>query len=263
MTVFQGKVIRLSDYLGTRVVEQGVHLDDLARSVGREPWPLPKEHHAVTISVATDIACRVHGPDATVRALYRTRVRRRASSRCSSGGPQPESTGEAGDAVTEQLGPQHEQHNEHDDGVVVRHELLDGAERAFRFGGSQHVKHDGPGDRERTQHDKDGDGDGVLARPEAGLSDRAGGGDGRARFFGLAADRAAPKARDLAGVKPSIVSIHFGMVGSSPFFGRFCHWAAARNKNTAPSASLMALTAVEVPPCPGSTRRWPPGGQRR
>ncbi len=71
MTVFEGKVIRLSDYLGTRVVEQGVHLDDLARSVGREPWPLPKEHHAVTISVATDIACQVHGPDATVRALYR------------------------------------------------------------------------------------------------------------------------------------------------------------------------------------------------
>ena len=71
MTVFEGKVMRLSDYLGTRVVEQGVHLDDLARSVGREPWPLPNEHQAVTISVATDIACQVHGPHATVRALYR------------------------------------------------------------------------------------------------------------------------------------------------------------------------------------------------
>jgi Mycothiol maleylpyruvate isomerase N-terminal domain len=71
MSVFQGKIMRLSDYLATRVVEQGVHLDDLARSVGREPWPLPKEHHAVTISVATDVACQVHGPDATVRALYR------------------------------------------------------------------------------------------------------------------------------------------------------------------------------------------------
>ena len=71
MTVFEGKVIRLSDYLATRVVEQAVHLDDLARSVDRQPWPLPIEHQAVTISVATDIARQVHGPDATIRGLYR------------------------------------------------------------------------------------------------------------------------------------------------------------------------------------------------
>jgi len=71
MTVFQGKVIGLSDYLVTRIVEQAVHLDDLARSVGRDPWPLPIGHLDLTISVANDIACRVHGPEATVRALYR------------------------------------------------------------------------------------------------------------------------------------------------------------------------------------------------
>ena len=71
MTVFEGKVMRLSDYLATRIVEQAVHLDDLARSVGRQPWSLPAEHQAVTISVATDVARRVHGPDATIRALYR------------------------------------------------------------------------------------------------------------------------------------------------------------------------------------------------
>ena len=71
MAVMDGKVMTLSDYLTTRVVEQAVHLDDLARSVGREPWPLPKDHHTLAISVATDIACRVHGSDATVRALYR------------------------------------------------------------------------------------------------------------------------------------------------------------------------------------------------
>jgi hypothetical protein len=71
MTVFQGKVIGLSDYLVTRLVEQAVHLDDLARSVDRDPWPLPIEHLELTFSVATDIAYRVQGPDATIRALYR------------------------------------------------------------------------------------------------------------------------------------------------------------------------------------------------
>lgn len=69
--VIGGKVMTVTEYLVTRVVEQAVHLDDLARSVEREPWPLPKEHLLLTISVATDIACRVHGPEATVRALYR------------------------------------------------------------------------------------------------------------------------------------------------------------------------------------------------
>ena len=71
MTVFQGKVIGLSDYLVTRLVEQAVHLDDLARSVNRDPWPLPIGHLELTFSVATDIAYRVQGPGATVRALYR------------------------------------------------------------------------------------------------------------------------------------------------------------------------------------------------
>jgi Mycothiol maleylpyruvate isomerase N-terminal domain len=71
MAVMAGKVMTLSDYLVTRVVEQAVHLDDLARSVEREPWPLSAEHHALAISVATDIACRAHGSDATLRAVYR------------------------------------------------------------------------------------------------------------------------------------------------------------------------------------------------
>ena len=61
----------LSDYLVTRVVEQAVHLDDLARSVGRETWALPEAHQALAIDVATEMACRIHGPTATVRALYR------------------------------------------------------------------------------------------------------------------------------------------------------------------------------------------------
>ncbi len=71
IAVIAGKVMTVRDYLATRVVEQAVHLDDLARSVGREPWPLPSEHQALAISVGTDIARDVHGPEATVRALYR------------------------------------------------------------------------------------------------------------------------------------------------------------------------------------------------
>jgi len=41
IAVAGGKVMRLEDYLATRIVEQTVHLDDLARSVGREAWQLP------------------------------------------------------------------------------------------------------------------------------------------------------------------------------------------------------------------------------
>jgi len=50
IAVIGGKVMRLHDYLATRVVEQAVHLDDLARSVGREPWSLPDEHQALAIA---------------------------------------------------------------------------------------------------------------------------------------------------------------------------------------------------------------------
>jgi Mycothiol maleylpyruvate isomerase N-terminal domain len=66
-----GKVMTVPDYLATRVVEQAVHLDDLARSVGRGPWPLSRKHQALAISIGTEIASDVHGPEATIRALYR------------------------------------------------------------------------------------------------------------------------------------------------------------------------------------------------
>jgi hypothetical protein len=71
MTVIGGKVMTLSDYLVTRIVEQAVHLDDLARSVGGGTWALPDGHEAITIDVAVEMACRLHGPTAVVRALYR------------------------------------------------------------------------------------------------------------------------------------------------------------------------------------------------
>ena len=69
--VIGGSVMRLGDYLVTRIVEQCVHLDDLARSVGREPWPLPDGHREVAIAVGIEIAQRLHGTDAVLRALYR------------------------------------------------------------------------------------------------------------------------------------------------------------------------------------------------
>jgi len=71
IAVIAGKVMRLGDYLTTRIVEQAVHLDDLARSAGRAPWPLPEEHLALTVSVGVDIARRLHGFDGVIRALYR------------------------------------------------------------------------------------------------------------------------------------------------------------------------------------------------
>jgi Mycothiol maleylpyruvate isomerase N-terminal domain len=71
VAVVGGRVMALSDYLVTRIVEQAVHLDDLARSVGRQTWALPDGHEAIAIEVGSEMACRLHGPTATVRALYR------------------------------------------------------------------------------------------------------------------------------------------------------------------------------------------------
>lgn len=71
MSVIAGRRIRLGDYLVSRMVEQAVHLDDLARSVGRDPWPLPPGLLDAVIAVGTEVARRRHGDDAVLRALYR------------------------------------------------------------------------------------------------------------------------------------------------------------------------------------------------
>jgi hypothetical protein len=71
ISVMGGTVMRLDEYLITRIVEQGVHLDDLARSVGREPWSLPEGHSAITISIGIEVARRRHGSSSVVRSLYR------------------------------------------------------------------------------------------------------------------------------------------------------------------------------------------------
>lgn len=71
IAVVFGKVMRLDDYLVTRIVEQVVHLDDLARSVDHEPWPTPLGAQELAITVGIDIAQRRRGSGAVVRALYR------------------------------------------------------------------------------------------------------------------------------------------------------------------------------------------------
>lgn len=71
MTVIGGKVMRLGDYLVGRIVEQAVHLDDLARSIGAEPWILPERHLALAISVGVEVAEMRRGETAVLRALYR------------------------------------------------------------------------------------------------------------------------------------------------------------------------------------------------
>lgn len=70
VAVIAGAVVRLGDYLQTRVVEQVVHLDDLARSVGKD-WPVPDECVAIALAVAVDIGRLRFGDAAMVRALYR------------------------------------------------------------------------------------------------------------------------------------------------------------------------------------------------
>jgi hypothetical protein len=87
ISVASGIVMRLSDYLVTRIVEQTVHLDDLARSVGggssrgdgddggrssRPRWSMPDAAVSLTIEVGAQIGRLGHGPVAVIRALYRT-----------------------------------------------------------------------------------------------------------------------------------------------------------------------------------------------
>ena len=65
--------MRLDEYLKTRIVEQVVHLDDLARSLGREPWPVPLDG-----ARPRDPHRRRHrprlrsGPTEMLRCLYRS-----------------------------------------------------------------------------------------------------------------------------------------------------------------------------------------------
>jgi Mycothiol maleylpyruvate isomerase N-terminal domain len=67
-----GRVMPLDAYLDTRIVEQTVHLDDLARSAGAGPWVLPDASTALTVAVGAEIGRLRHGGVAMVHTLYRT-----------------------------------------------------------------------------------------------------------------------------------------------------------------------------------------------
>ncbi len=68
--VARGAVMRLEDYLQTRILEQTVHLDDLARSVGRS-WTVPDDCMQVALRVGLEIGVLRAGAEAMLRALYR------------------------------------------------------------------------------------------------------------------------------------------------------------------------------------------------
>ena len=71
IAVMGGNVMRLGDYLATRIVEQIVHLDDLARSVDLHSQLISAEAEALTIWVGIEVARRRSGNTALIRALYR------------------------------------------------------------------------------------------------------------------------------------------------------------------------------------------------
>lgn len=71
VAVAGGNVMHLDDCLTTRIVEQTVHLDDLARSVGCDSWSSPSEAVVLTLAVGAEIARRRSGTQALMRSLYR------------------------------------------------------------------------------------------------------------------------------------------------------------------------------------------------
>jgi hypothetical protein len=69
--VFGDVVMRLDDYLETRIVEALVHTEDLAVSVGMEPPAPPEDALEIALDHLLDVARRRHGPVAILRALTR------------------------------------------------------------------------------------------------------------------------------------------------------------------------------------------------
>ncbi len=69
--VFGGHLMRLDDYLHTRIIEQVVHLDDLARSLERPAPRFPPGTVQLTIACALEIGRRRHDVVELMRALYR------------------------------------------------------------------------------------------------------------------------------------------------------------------------------------------------
>lgn len=71
LSVIGDAVMRLDEYLVTRIVELTVHADDLAVSVGLPPPTLPATALDIAIAALMDIARSRHGDQAVLRALTR------------------------------------------------------------------------------------------------------------------------------------------------------------------------------------------------
>ncbi|MGH9039370.1 MAG: maleylpyruvate isomerase N-terminal domain-containing protein [Acidimicrobiia bacterium] len=69
--VFNDLVIRLDDYLVTRLVELCLHVDDLAVSLGVDPPPLPASATGRVVGTLVELARARHGDVAVLRALAR------------------------------------------------------------------------------------------------------------------------------------------------------------------------------------------------
>jgi hypothetical protein len=66
-----GGTMGLDEYLPTRIVEQVVHLDDLARSTGGATWRIPESNVRLAVTIGALVGLRRRGAEAMVRALYR------------------------------------------------------------------------------------------------------------------------------------------------------------------------------------------------
>lgn len=71
VSVAVGKVLRLGDYLVTRIVEQVVHPDDLDRSLGWAPCSYPAPGRALCVDLGVAMASARSGAAGVVRALFR------------------------------------------------------------------------------------------------------------------------------------------------------------------------------------------------
>lgn len=71
VAVYAGRTMRLGDYLETRIVEQAVHLDDLARSVAGLEVTIPDEVVQRALDVGVAILAHRVGPLGALRTLYR------------------------------------------------------------------------------------------------------------------------------------------------------------------------------------------------
>jgi hypothetical protein len=71
LTVVAGGTMCLDDYLVTRIVEQVVHLDDLARSIGGEPFPSPDANVRLALATGAWLGLRRFGAAAMIRAMFR------------------------------------------------------------------------------------------------------------------------------------------------------------------------------------------------